>query len=1182
MPNKADNNEVITSTDDVVKKEGKEKDSSGKMASNLKLINTTSGIRVSQACDRCRIKKIKCDGLTPCHNCAKVGFECKTSDKLARRAFPKGYTENLEQKLKALEEENRLLKAKYGVGDDDSQPAKYNQDDRKNDKVTLTTNDNNTVQINNPIDQIFNLDNKGVIIGNDNLNFESQFNHLLINLNLPFLKITNSHNYLLNDPNSYLYNPSYTIYNQFHNRDLDLIYNPLTVNNYREHNDLLGDMTHLTNDQLPRDVHDLFIKLINNFKKIFNNRKELDNQIIHFFLNYNVFIPIFDYKEFMESYEAFHTMYPFMFTYDDATINGFNILTNDYHVVNNYLMVVIQIYAMIMMNDPTINLNLLLNHPYPNYSFLRKVKNDATRVNDSIIRSLYDFLPYFNVFHISVNQLQTYLLFLYYSLLTNNKEKSLVLSSLVNSFIGILGINLNSNNLFFNDLSLNINQKRSRVKIFWVFKVLLKCFNLKFGFKPSLNTTVINPVTIDRYFQLTPEKLSSLLDTSSDQTNNKNLEQQDEASDDLFKTLLKPSVEFLNLMNIIIPSSFSPNYYQYLKHDRDDNKDTKKSGTNNKHLDWILNDDDGDGNDGNLNYNFTQFLTIDKNLSNWRYSLKDKEIDLSPLQNRMNLPRFSNSSKANLYHNINVGNNLVTSGISQEGLINYFNTGLPDIETASQLIKIQLNFHYLLIRSMNYLNFVIDRELTQNYYAKIANISREVLAYFLVIFEHVGQSIESWEDDYGNLNMSNNESSPNKMAKTAANTVIMESLGLNVDDDGYIINDFSVKRRRSNNQFFPGLSHANSSNSIPKNTKRLKKQIPPSPFNYMLNGLSMTIINFKKSMILQMLYLLICSMRIVNKGGQLIPANNNVLINSVDLFIKVFINYQKTPLSGSQHHRTHVSNVARKTREDDLFTKLANDELKDEILKEKRHHDDDSDEEGDLEDELNAVTDWDDEEMDEDLKFLKILKFIKYKITDLQRVALKIQKEAAVKQENGHGLLQPNQVTHHHHIHGSGGRGSQQNQTNNNPQQPMNNFYWNLPPPPGGIGPQEAPVPQQPSSQISTPGSFPGIPKMSSLSKYDFLLGDENYLNGANSFNYSAGGAGSPTPANPTNTLLGTHPGSISKAQTGHQVHGLLNSGEDNELIKKEKLAINDLMNLKHANSHSPNGAGNGSVGRSS
>ena len=301
------------------------------------------------------------------------------------------------------------------------------------------------------------------------------------------MKITNSHNYLLDDPDSYLYHPSYTKSNKFHNRDLDLIYNPLTGTNTE---------TGLRNE-LPTDVYDLFIKLINNFKKIFKSKREMDNQIVLFFLHYNIFIPIFDYNEFMESYNAFHTMYPFIFTYDDSSINGFNLSnTNDYQIVNNYLMTIIQIYAMILINNPTLNLNLLLNHTDPHYSINR---------DKSIIKSLYDFLPYFNGFHISIGQLQTYLLFLYYSLLTNNKEKSLILSSLVNAFIGILGINLNSKNLFFNDLALKQQQRRNRVKIFWVFKILLKCFNLKFGFKPSLNTTVINPVTIDRYFQLTPE-----------------------------------------------------------------------------------------------------------------------------------------------------------------------------------------------------------------------------------------------------------------------------------------------------------------------------------------------------------------------------------------------------------------------------------------------------------------------------------------------------------------------------------------------------------------------------------------------------------------------------------------------------------------------------------------------------
>lgn len=71
-----------------------------------------SNYRVAQACDRCRSKKTRCDGKRPqCSQCAAVGFECKISDKLSRRAFPRGYTETLEERVRELEAENRRLVA---------------------------------------------------------------------------------------------------------------------------------------------------------------------------------------------------------------------------------------------------------------------------------------------------------------------------------------------------------------------------------------------------------------------------------------------------------------------------------------------------------------------------------------------------------------------------------------------------------------------------------------------------------------------------------------------------------------------------------------------------------------------------------------------------------------------------------------------------------------------------------------------------------------------------------------------------------------------------------------------------------------------------------------------------------------------------------------------------------------
>lgn len=74
-------------------------------------VGTSAQSRIAQACDRCRSKKIRCDGITPCcSQCANVGFECKTSDKLSRRAFPRGYTESLEERVRVLETEVKELK----------------------------------------------------------------------------------------------------------------------------------------------------------------------------------------------------------------------------------------------------------------------------------------------------------------------------------------------------------------------------------------------------------------------------------------------------------------------------------------------------------------------------------------------------------------------------------------------------------------------------------------------------------------------------------------------------------------------------------------------------------------------------------------------------------------------------------------------------------------------------------------------------------------------------------------------------------------------------------------------------------------------------------------------------------------------------------------------------------------
>ncbi|SCU97224.1 LADA_0H05160g1_1 [Lachancea dasiensis] len=94
----------------------------------------STNYRVAQACDRCRAKKTRCDGKRPqCSQCAAVGFECKVSDKLSRRAFPRGYTETLEERVRELEAENRRLVALCDLKDEQLQlVSRYSSKSRPN------------------------------------------------------------------------------------------------------------------------------------------------------------------------------------------------------------------------------------------------------------------------------------------------------------------------------------------------------------------------------------------------------------------------------------------------------------------------------------------------------------------------------------------------------------------------------------------------------------------------------------------------------------------------------------------------------------------------------------------------------------------------------------------------------------------------------------------------------------------------------------------------------------------------------------------------------------------------------------------------------------------------------------------------------------------------------------------
>ncbi|KAI9742897.1 MAG: hypothetical protein M1818_003626 [Claussenomyces sp. TS43310] len=62
-----------------------------------------SSTRTGQACDRCKIRKIRCDGLPGgCSPCLQNQTECRTTDRITGRAAPRGYVENIENHNREL------------------------------------------------------------------------------------------------------------------------------------------------------------------------------------------------------------------------------------------------------------------------------------------------------------------------------------------------------------------------------------------------------------------------------------------------------------------------------------------------------------------------------------------------------------------------------------------------------------------------------------------------------------------------------------------------------------------------------------------------------------------------------------------------------------------------------------------------------------------------------------------------------------------------------------------------------------------------------------------------------------------------------------------------------------------------------------------------------------------------
>src|ERR1043165_7127848 len=78
--------------------------------------------RLTQACDACRKKKVKCSGDKPsCNNCSRLGITCTYLPSTRRRGPRVGLVESLEKRLQQMERLLQPLKEQGLVDESDNQ-----------------------------------------------------------------------------------------------------------------------------------------------------------------------------------------------------------------------------------------------------------------------------------------------------------------------------------------------------------------------------------------------------------------------------------------------------------------------------------------------------------------------------------------------------------------------------------------------------------------------------------------------------------------------------------------------------------------------------------------------------------------------------------------------------------------------------------------------------------------------------------------------------------------------------------------------------------------------------------------------------------------------------------------------------------------------------------------------------
>lgn len=508
--------------------------------------NPSSGrTRISQACDRCRARKIKCSGkseINPrCTNCEKDGFPCVVSDKLTRNSFPKGYTKNLEKRLLDVElSRNQLLlelntlKQKLGQMEPSTNPVSTNNDiDNTNDEkptevkmepsstlmessstVNLKDLKSSSTSLNkfNNLDGLdsepdpIKTDRSGLLILDQNLKspFESIFSSLKKN---PFKGYKNSSfNGGFTSSSSASSTTSNSI--QVSNNDPPSTSaasisatGSIANGNYIDSTDDLDPIAlkHLTNYHmnLNRYLNLILYKLIfplfnlNASNSTQDANKHLDHLIWSFFNDYNKLIPILDFELFYNDYLNFVNTY----TIKNSTYTDNGELKKRYYEFNTKdqdTLIKLILILKFTLCQPKINNSNISSAFLPDKSSLNQLDESIKLINVKHLIMMFKNMNF--CLSPNMDKLEISLLLFYYLIkfenynlsnytdpLHSHKEFLLDIINLNKYLVNTLHINKSNNRLVANKAPEKQLVEIQRLKLYWNFKILIKLSEIYFN-----------------------------------------------------------------------------------------------------------------------------------------------------------------------------------------------------------------------------------------------------------------------------------------------------------------------------------------------------------------------------------------------------------------------------------------------------------------------------------------------------------------------------------------------------------------------------------------------------------------------------------------------------------------------------------------------------------------------------